>query len=129
MSAYSGKNAIIRVGSCDLFAATDWTLTYGSPNEEYFAVSGAGASQTVSTAERGSGTVNAVLDPEGVLGSVAVTGALVTLTLLGETTGKTCTGKARVGQIEITANVEGTPQRQNMSFMTHGAWTGDMLGL
>jgi len=127
MAATSGLNGYITIGSCIIASLTDCDLTYGSPNEEYFAVSGAGSSETVATAKRGSGTINAVLDEAALISSVAESGELVTLTLFASTAGATATGSARLGQFNTTVNREGTVEKVSIPFMTHGAWTGTLV--
>jgi len=122
--ALSGKQGYMTIGSCTMVALTDWDLTYGSPNEEYFAVSGNGASETVGTAERGSGTMNMVVDADALAADLAETGDLVTLTLLGQTGLTLATGSARLGQFNFSGNREGTVQRASVPFMTDGTWTG-----
>jgi hypothetical protein len=124
MAAVSGLNGYMTIGSCIVASLTDCDLTLGSPNEEFFTVDGAGWSQTVATAKRGSGTINAVLDEAALISSVAESGELVTLTLFASTAGATATGSARLGQFNTTVNVEGTVEKVSIPFMTHGAWTG-----
>ena len=127
MAATSGLNGYMTIGSCIIASLTDCNLNIGSPNEEYFAVSGAGWSETVATPKRGSGTINAVLDEAALITSVAESGELVTLTLYASTGGASATGSARLGQFDHSINREGTVERVSIPFMTHGVWTGTLI--
>jgi len=126
MAAVSGLNGYVTLGSCTILCLTDCDLTYGSPNEEFFCVDGAGASSTVATAKRGSGTLNLVMDDAALFTSIAESGELVALTFYAATGGDTATGNARIGQIQTTINREGTVERVSVPFMTDGAWTGTL---
>lgn len=127
MAAVSGLNGYVTLGSCTVACLTDCDFTYGSPNEEFFCVSGAGASNTVATAKRGSGTMNLVLDDAALFTSVAESGDLVALVFYSKTGGDTATGNARIGQIQTTFNMEGTVERVTVPFMTDGAWSGTLV--
>jgi len=127
MAAVSGLNGYMTIGSCIIACLTDCDLTIGSPNEEFFCVSGAGWSNTVATAKRGSGTINAVLDEAALISSVAESGELVSLTLFASTAGASATGNGRLGQFNITVNLEGTVEKVSIPFMTDGPWTGTLL--
>jgi len=126
MGATSGLEGYCTIGSCTPVAVTDCNLNFGSPNEEYFAVSGSGFSETVATAKRGSGTINAVCDEAQLLNSIASSGDLVTLAFFASAA-TSATGEGRLGQFDWSMNREGTPQRVSIPFITHGVWTGDLV--
>lgn len=127
MAATSGLNGYMTIGSCIVASLTDCNLNIGSPGEEYFSVDGAGWSQTVATAKRGSGTINAVLDEAALICSVAESGEKVTLTLFASTGGASATGSARLQQFDYSINREGTVERVSIPFMTDGPWTGTLI--
>jgi len=129
MSAVSGINGYITLGSCTPLAITDASFTYGSPNEQYYAVSGDGAAETVETAKRGEGTFNAVIDDATgrLISSVIESGELVTFAFYAKSGGDAATGQCRIGQPEFSFNREGTPQRMNFPFMIHGKLTGTLI--
>lgn len=127
MAYVSGLNGYVTIGSCTVAALTDCDFTYGSPNEEFFTVGGGGASNTVATAKRGSGTINLVLDDAALFTSVAESGELVALVFFSKTAGDSASGNARIGQIQTTFNREGTVERVTVPFMTDGLWTGTLV--
>tara|TARA_B110000263_G_C15187425_1_gene454468 strand:+ start:83 stop:469 length:387 start_codon:yes stop_codon:yes gene_type:complete len=127
MAAVSGLNGYVTVGSCTVASLTDCDLTYGSPNEEFFTVNGAGSSNTVATAKRGSGTMNLVLDDAALFTSVAESGELVALVFYSKTGGDSAIGNGRIGQVQTTFNLEGTVERVTVPFMTDGVWTGTLV--
>lgn len=127
MAAVSGINGYLTVGSCIVSSLTDCEFTIGSPNEDIFTVGGAGWSNTVETAKRGSGTINLVLDELALITSIAESGELVTLTFYASTGGSTATGSARLGQVGTTINREGTAERVTVPFTTDGVWTGTLI--
>lgn len=113
--ALSGTRGSLLLSTCTILTVTDFEITYGSPPEEYFSVGGQGAALTVATAERGSGTINTVIDPNGLLGSHAGTGDLIAATFTC-TSGITLTGNIRLGQPSTTVDLAGGPQRQSWPF-------------
>lgn len=127
MAYLSGKNGYITIGSCIVSAFTDGNFNWGSPNEEFFTVGGAGHSSTVATANRGSGTINVVVDNTALLSSIAASGELVALTFLSDTGGDSATGNVRLGQFDTSINREGTVQKVSIPFMTDGAFTGTLI--
>tara|TARA_R110002096_G_scaffold66682_6_gene162283 strand:+ start:2055 stop:2441 length:387 start_codon:yes stop_codon:yes gene_type:complete len=127
MGAVSGLNGYVTVGSCTVSALTDCDLTWGSPNEEFFTVGGAGNSLTVATSNRGSGTLNLVLDDAALFSSVAESGELVTVVFYSKTGGDSATGQVRLSQFNTTMNMEGTVEKVSVPFMTHGAMTGTLI--
>jgi hypothetical protein len=127
MAALSGKNGYVTIGSCTVASLSDWDLTYGSPNEEIFVVSGAGSSNTVSTSNRGNGTFNLVLDDAALFTSIAESGELVAAVFLADTGGDSAIGNIRIGQIQHTGTREGAAQRVSVPFMTDGAMTGTLI--
>lgn len=127
MAYVSGVNGYVTIGSCTVAAVTDCDLTFGSPNEEFFTVAGAGNSNTVKTSNRGSGTINAVLDDAALISSLAESGELVSLTLFAQAGGASSVGNVRLGQFQHTFNAEGTVIKVSIPFMTDGARTGTLV--
>jgi hypothetical protein len=127
MAYISGKTGYMTIGSCTVAALTDCDVTFGSPNEEFFTVAGNGFSSTVSTAQRGNGTINAVLDDAALISSLAASGDLVTIAIFADTGGPSMTGSARLGQFQGGFAREGTVQKLSIPFMTDGEWTGTLV--
>ncbi len=124
MPVLSGKVGQVEIGSSPLFDFTDGDLEYGSEPQEYFARSGAGASETVAGAESGSGSFNVNFNSDNLFDALVSSGDLVTLNFVHTTTGTVqATGQARIGKISRNLNRDGSVQSLGVSFVTHKAWT------
>lgn len=129
MGAYCGKSSYVVIGSCTAVATTDWTLTYGSEPQTFATVGGNGAEETCAGVEGGTGTINVVTDPDGIIASVAASGQLVNITVYSISGGKYANGFARIGRIESSGEIGGGAQTQSYPFTCHGKWGGDLLGV
>lgn len=122
MPTLSGKTGEISLGGSTIVAFTDLELEYGSEPQPYFAVSGAGAQETVAGADAGSGTFNVVVRTDPFITETLVSGSVYAVTVT-YTSGQTATGNARLGKFNWSMNRDGTVQRARIPFMTDGAWT------
>lgn len=124
MAVLSGKTGYVTIGSCSVCGFTNGTLTYGAEVQTYASTCGGSAEKTVAGLEKGSGSFEVVVDTEAMITSLISTGSLVTLTFVHTATGSVqATGNARIGDLEISINRDGSIQMYTVNFTTDGAWT------
>lgn len=122
----SGLQGTIQIGSCTLIMVTDATLNVGPANEGFHTVGGGIHQLTVETGHTGEGTINGILDADGLATSVMLPGQKLTATFT-LSTGVVYTGQIRLGQFQYTFQRSGEVQRVSIPFMTHGGSTGSVV--
>lgn len=124
MSVLSGKYATVLFDSCNMLEFESWDLTFGTNIQEYNSRSGGGATQTAAGVDSGSGTITGFLDPDDPITGQITSGGLYTVSCYADANGTTkAYGKARLGQIHMSANRDGTLIPVTIPFTTHGEWT------
>jgi hypothetical protein len=121
----SGLQGAILIGSCEMIMVTDATLNVGPANEGFHTVGGGKYQLTVETGHTGEGTINGIVDEDGLATSVMLPGQKLTATFRSAT-GIVYTGQIRLGQFQYTFQRSGEVQRVSIPFMTHGSSTGSL---
>ena len=124
MSALSGKDGEVGIGSSNPIDLVQWDLDHGANVETFAARSGGGAEETQEGLENGTGSFQFIMNTVTPITSLISKGDLVTLSLKHSVTPSVAwAGQARIGKFSSSVNRDGTMQRVTVNFTCHKTWT------